>query len=115
MSSMGEVEDEGRAQHEAWLDAQLTPLGGALAVDRYGFLRDTSEVPTHDFDGLSLRAVLNAMRESSWDWPSAMMAIGGLDNEEDEATMHPGERELDWLKSIAPEENWDDFNLLWDT
>jgi hypothetical protein len=43
-----------------------------------------------------------------------MFAIGGLDSDA-EPTMYPGERELEWLKEIAPEENWADFEVHWDT
>jgi hypothetical protein len=85
-----------------------------LAVDEMGYLRDQSDVPSRDFDGLRLRCVLDAMRLSSWDWPSAMFAIGGLDSD-DEPTMYPGDRELEWLKSIAPDEDWSDFEVRWDT
>jgi hypothetical protein len=90
------------------------PHDPGLAVDEMGFIRDQSEVPTNDFDGLRLRCVLDSMRLSSWDWPSAMFAIGGLDAD-DEPTMYPGDREVAWLRTMAPEEDWDDFETRWDT
>jgi hypothetical protein len=95
-------------------EPQRFPLARPDLVVEDGFIRDISEMPQSDFDGLSLRAVLDAMRQSSWDWPSAMFAIGGLDCEA-EPTMYPGDREVAWLKEVAPDENWDDFDTMWDT
>jgi hypothetical protein len=94
------------------MEEKLTRLGDELSVDEAGFIR--ADDPANNFDGLSLRALLDCMRISAWDWPSAMFAIGGLDCD-DEPTMYPGERELEWLKSIAPEGDWDNFELGWDT
>jgi len=90
-----------------------TKLPSGLNISPMGRIRCPLD-PNRDFVGLHLRPLLNAMRESAWDWPSAMFAIGGLDSD-DEPTMYPGDREIAWLKSIAPEENWDDFNIHWDT
>jgi hypothetical protein len=96
-------------------EEKLTKLASGLFVDEMGFIRDTStEGPVSDFDGLSLRALLDCMRQSAWDWPSAMFAIGGLDSD-DEPTMYPSDREIAWLKEVAPEENWDNFEIHWDT
>jgi hypothetical protein len=89
-----------------------TKLPSGLTIDEMGFIR--ADDPGRDFDGLRLRCVLDTMRESSWDWPSAMFTIGGLDSD-DEPTMYPGDREIAWLREIAPEENWDDFDIHWDT
>jgi hypothetical protein len=94
-------------------EEKLTQLGDPdLAVDEYGMIR--SKDPARDFDGLHLRALLDCMRQSSWDWPSAMFAIGGLDHE-DEPTMYPGDREIAWLKEVAPEADWSNFDTMWDT
>ena len=91
----------------------ITTLPSGLTIDEMGFIR-CPDNPDRDFDNLRLRAVLDAMRISSWDWPSAMYAIGGLDCD-DEPTMYPGDREIAWLQSIAPDENWEDFEIHWDT
>lgn len=77
------------------------------------------------YEGLYLRPLLDAMKDSSWDFPSAMMTLefdpkqfyGDEDRSRDNwgFTMHPGEYELDILRKMFPEENWKDFNMSWDT
>jgi len=76
-------------------------------IDVDGFIN------TGPYEGLYLRPVLDAMRQSAWDWPTAMQALGigkGI-----HSTMYPDDRELSGLKHIAPHENWSRFSLEWDT
>ena len=76
-----------------------------VKIEKYGLIENGP------FEGLYLRALLDTMRKSAWDWPTAMDALGieGTD------TMHPEEVDLEVLKKIAPEEDWEGFDLLWDT
>lgn len=65
------------------------------------------------YEGLNLRCLLEAMRDSAWDWPSACGVLGLLQGFDE--TMYPGEAQMAYLKELCPNENWDDFNMSWDT
>lgn len=67
------------------------------------------------FDGLSLRPLLRAYRESAMDWPEAIASIGIDHLFEDPENMHPGEDELAVLRQFSPDEEWERDDLYFDT
>ena len=74
---------------------------------------------------MTLRAFLDETRENAWDFPSAMGALGinpppGMYPEDPgdlgtDFAMHPGEKEREFLRSLAPDQDWDTFDLNFDT
>lgn len=68
-----------------------------------------------EYGSLYVRPLLDAMRESAWDWPSAMMALEMPGAEDASMYPSPEDEHFKYLVQLAPEENWKDFNFSWDT
>ncbi len=88
-------------------------------MNRYAITTE-GHIEKGPFEGLYLRPLLEAMRVSAWDWPSAMGALGLVTkNEVSAVTMYPGDDgeafDFESLRNRFPEEDWNDFQTFWDT
>lgn len=92
-----------------------------LALARKAVSADGFFEPGSLYEGLYILAVLGAMHDSSWDYPSAMAQIGkvlGLDEwEHANWAMRPIESKIySDLKKICPDiTDWDEAPSDWDT
>jgi hypothetical protein len=83
-------------------------MAGQLKLDEDGMVMEGP------FEGLYLRPLLAAFRQSAWDWPETVGALG-LGEMVNGDTMYPGPSELAALERIAPYCKWTIDDLNFDT